>query len=173
MREDLLVGRGIQRAADHDRAGLEAGVDVEVVDAELLQLRDVGSVDLIERREAVGGERAVVARPVGSGVLGCRLGAEARCGERQRDGRRDHVGQIGDGRLHGPSLLQAFLESRPVKTRFCEMWLARATPMRFAAPALVRAHVVGKRPGPTPGTAGAGMARRFAIGDRTRRSSST
>ena len=113
-RQDLFVGRRIQHAADDDRAGLEARVDVEVVDAQLLQLRDVGSIDLIERREPVGRERAVIARPVGSGVLGCRLGAEARCGERQRDGRRDRVGPIGNGRLHGPSLLQAL--SRVVRS---------------------------------------------------------
>ena len=51
----------------------------EIVDAKLLQPGDIGLVDLVERHIALGGERAVVARPVGDlGASAARDGESAK-----------------------------------------------------------------------------------------------
>src|SRR4029453_3857943 len=93
----LLVGRRVERAADTDWASLKVVVDVEVVDTHLPQARNVVLVDLIERGVALGGERAVVARPVGR----CGLATEpARHPQTQDDGGSGEVDEPGLTDIH-------------------------------------------------------------------------
>jgi len=53
------------RAVNNKRTGLERGHLWQRIRADRLQLGDVGTIDLLERREPVSSQGAVVGEPVG------------------------------------------------------------------------------------------------------------
>ncbi len=67
--ENIHLGRTVEGAAYDDRTGLKTGVDAKIIDAELLEPRDVRLVYLVEGHVTLGSQRAVVARPVGHGCI--------------------------------------------------------------------------------------------------------
>ncbi len=92
------LGREVHRAGDDDRARLQRGDFRQRVAAHRRELRDVAAIDLVERREAIARERAVVGGPIPGRH---RLLCCARRWRRRRGGRSRARAAVARGQKHG------------------------------------------------------------------------
>jgi len=88
-RVDDAVGTGrVHRAVDHQRRGLGAAVDIDLVGPGQTQLADIAGVDAVERAVTLVVIAAAAADPVAGLAVGIRDSGSVDLGDRRGGGRR-------------------------------------------------------------------------------------